>query len=481
MAMEDLEGTNISKGKESIQDIDDLIKETLAETKKEAEIKKEKAQKEEAIKEKAAATPLEPKKEEPGYSATPIKKEPPKETPAQGTPISIKKEPQKEEMYEATFKSYKQGDIVKGKVLKIDPSGVLVDIKYKADGLIKPDELTDNPSVNPGDVVKEGDIIDVLIERLEDKEGYVTLSKRKAEYETKWQAAYDAYKGRKVIEGKVTGAVKGGLIIDYNGIRGFIPASQVASEAKDKLDSLVGQSLPIKIIEINKRQGKVVLSHKIATSEKQRFDAGKVIDQIEVGQVKKGTVTSLKKFGAFVDIGGVEGLIHLSELSWRRVNHPSDVLKTGDEIDVFVLGVDKETKKVALGLKELQDDPWVKAGELYKAGQIVKCKIARFVKFGAFVDLDGGLEGLVHISELSANPVANPEDAVKVGDVVEAKVLRVLPAEQKIGLSIKQVAADKEKKEIKKHKEKEEQDKKKVTIGDVMKDKKEKAKEEEEE
>jgi len=477
MAEEGLKGTGISRGKEKIQDIDQLIKETLEENKKvQEEAPKETEKRAEAITE-ATAHPIEAKKEEVGYKATPLRKEAPKEAvPGQKPPSA-----EKEGIYDSTFKSYKTGDVVKGKVIKVDPSGVLVDIKYKADGLINPDELSDKSFGNPEEIVKVGDVIDVLIEKLEDKEGYVTLSKRKADYEKKWQSAYDAYKGRKVIEGKVTSAVKGGLVIDYNGIRGFIPASQVAKEIKDTLDSFVGKSIPIKILEINKRQGKVVLSHKLATSEKQRFEAGKVIDNIEVGQIRKGTVTSLKKFGAFVDIGGIEGMIHLSEISWKRVNHPSEVLKVGDEIDVFVLGVDKENAKVALGLKELQDDPWVKAADIYKPGQIVKCKIARFVKFGAFVDLEGGLEGLIHISELSAKPVINPEDVVKVGDEVDVKILRVIPEEQKIGLSIREAVADKEKREIKQYKDKEDQEKKKVTIGDVIKEKQEKAKKEEEE
>jgi 4-hydroxy-3-methylbut-2-enyl diphosphate reductase len=260
--------------------------------------------------------------------------------------------------------------------------------------------------------------------------------------------------------------------VDYNGIRGFIPASQVAKETEESFESFVGKTLPIKIIEINRRQGKIVLSHKIAAGEKNRMDPSKILDELEVGQVRKGTVTSLKKFGAFVDIGGIEGLIHLTELSWKRVNHPSDVLKVGQELEVFVLGVDKENKKVALGLKELQPDPWVTAAELYKPGQIVKVKIARFVKFGAFVELEGNLEGLIHISELSDQHIMKPEEAVSIGDIVDVKVLKVIPDEQKIGLSIKEAKKEAERKE---HKEavqsQPEEQKKTVTIGDVIKSK----------
>ena len=254
------------------------------------------------------------------------------------------------------------------------------------------------------------------------------------------------------------------------GIRGFIPASQVAKKAETKLEEFVGKTIPIKIIDIDRRQGKVVLSHKLAASEKQKFQIDKLLDELEIGQVRHGVVSSIKSFGAFVDLGGIEGLIHLTELSWKRVNHPGEVLKLGDEIDVFVLGVDKTNRKVALGLKELQPDPWVEANELYKVGQIVKGKVTRLVKFGAFIELEKGLEGLCHISELSTKPVHRPEDAVRVGDEVTVKILRVLPEEQKIGLSIKEAAIEREKEKIKQEK----QEKSKVTIEDVLKEKNEK-------
>jgi ribosomal protein S1 len=216
------------------------------------------------------------------------------------------------------------------------------------------------------------------------------------------------------------------------------------------------------------------MSHKIAAGEKPRVETAKIFDELEVGQVRHGAVTSIKNFGAFVDIGGVEGLIHLTELSWKRVNHPSDLLKVGQELDVFVLGVDRENKKVALGLKELQPDPWVTAAELYKPGQITKAKIARFVKFGAFAELEGNLEGLIHISEISDKPITRPEEVIAVGDVVEVKVLKVIPEEQKIGLSIKEAKKGPSQEEPKAHAEPEAvpaHEKKTVTIGDAMKEK----------
>ena len=464
---EEFSGTSLgsSKGGSSF-DVDAMIKETLEENKR---VESAPTKEEKSSGFKATPINIEPKPAPRPVHAPVMPQGRRSETLAPKTP-AVQAE---EAAYEATFKSYKTGDIVKGTVVKVDPSGVLVDINYKSDGFIPPSELSDKSFSNINDIVKVGDKIDVLIEKLEDKEGYIVLSRRKAEYENKWRIVYEVYKTRRAIEAKVTSAVKGGLVVDYNGIRGFIPASQVAKETEDQIESLVGKTIPIKIIEINRRQGKVIMSHKIATGEKMRPDTSKVFDELEVGQVKHGTVTSLKNFGAFVDIGGVEGLIHLTELSWKRVNHPSDLLKVGQELDVFILGVDKENKKVALGLKELQPDPWVSAADLYKPGQIVKAKIARFVKFGAFAELEGNLEGLIHISEISDQPITRPEDVIAVGDVVDVKVLKVLPEEQKIGLSIKEAKKQASRDEAEEFKGPE---KKPVTIGDAMKDKEHKHK-----
>ena len=452
MAEEEFKGTGIEREKreEEFFEVEELIKETLEESK---------------LSEKKEAPPIPPKEEvkKEEFKATKITL-PAKEKPAPAPPPKPKAEAP---TYEATFKEYKAGDIVKGTVLKIDPSGVLVDIKYKADGLILPEELSDKSFGSPEEIVKVGEAIDVYIENLENKEGYVVLSKKRADYEKRWRTAYDAYKNKKILEGKVIQALKGGLVLDCEGIRGFIPASQVLKKAEESLESFKDKILPVKVIEINRRQGKIVLSHKLAAGEKEKYKAVKLLDQLEVGQIRHGIVSSIKSFGAFVDIGGIEGLIHLSELSWKRVKHPSEVLKLGQEIDVFVLGVDKISKKVALGLKELQPDPWVNAADYFKPGQIVKAKIMRFAKFGAFAELEHGLEGLIHISEISKEPVQKPEDAAKVGDVVEVKVLRVLPEEQKIGLSIKEALLQKEKEELKKTTPPSEESKK-VTIGDII-------------
>lgn len=429
---EEFEGTELKSGKPvaSESEVEEFIKGAIQDLGT-----KEK-------KEEFSATPITPSKPA-------VREEKPKEKPKEKAAVK----------YEETFKGYEVGDIVFGKIAKVDPSGVLVDIGYKSDGLIPAQDFTDSAP-------KVGDKIEVLIERLESKEGYVILSKKKADSEKKWKKAYDAYKKKDILEAKVTSAVKGGLVVDWEGIRGFVPASQVSKKPDISLDSFVNKNIPIKIIEINRRQGKIVFSHKLGATEKGKFMADKILDELEVGQVRHGVVTSIKSFGAFVDIGGVEGLIHLSELSWSRVNHPSEVLKIGQELDVFVLGVDKVNQKIALGLKELQPDPWVTVKEKFKVGQIVKGKVMRLVKFGAFVKIDEGLEGLVHISELSEKKVDKPEDAVKAGDKVDVKILRILPEEQKIGLSIKEAILEKQKKEFEKQKSEV-----KVTIGDVIAEK----------
>lgn len=464
MTEAEFKGTGFEKGKgeDEFLEVENLIKETLAESK---------------ILEKKEPPPPspqpEPKKEE--FKATTMA---PAAKPAapQATQLAPKPKPEVT-TYESTFKEYKPGDIVKGTVIKVDPSGVLVDIKYKADGLISSEELSDKSFGSPNEVVKVGDVINVLIENLENKEGYVVLSKKQADYESAWKIAYDAYKKRSVLEGKVVQVVRGGLVVECQGIRGFIPASQVAKKAQEPLDTFKDKTLSVKVIEVNRRQGKIVLSHKQAAGEKGKQETSKLFNELQVGQVRKGRVSSIKNFGAFVDLGGIEGLIHLSELSWKRVKHPSDVLQKGQELEVFVLGVDRTNKKIALGLKELQDDPWEKATEYYKAGQLIKVKILRFAKFGAFAELDHDLEGLIHISELSKTPVQDPGDAVKINDVVEVRILRVLPEEQKIGLSIREAQLQKEKKEIEETAPPAEESK--VTIADMIAQK-EKAKAERE-
>jgi ribosomal protein S1 len=455
-----------SRGDAGLSEVEELIRQTLAETKKPVEPSKPAAAPEKKDEFRATAFVAAPKPAP--VAPAPIK-------PAAQPAVTAKQPAPTAEpsAYDATFKEYEVGDIVKGKVLKIDQSGILVDIKYKADGLLPIEELADRLPKSPEEMVKVGDTIDVLIEKLENKEGYALVSKKKADFEKNWNLANNAYRNRSLLEGKVIQALKGGLVVDCQGMRGFVPASQVAKRPEETLDSFVGQTLPFRVIEVNQRQGKITLSHRQAAGEKEKLDSFKIFDELEVGQIRKGKVSHLKPFGAFVDLGGVEGLIHLTELSWKRVKHPSEVVKPGEEIDVFVLGVDRANKKVSLGLKELQPDPWASATDLYKPGQIIKAKVLRLAKFGAFAELERGLEGLIHISELSKEPVANPGDAVRIGETYDVKVLRVLPDEQRIGLSIKEAVKAKEKAAAKAAPAVlvSSTDEKKVTIGDMIAEK----------
>jgi len=444
MAEAAYEATKIEKGKGVSQEteVDALIAGALAEL--EATPKEEKLEKELA----ATPIPIAKVKEEPKIKEKPKaeveEKEPPKE---------------KEPAYEETFKKFVVDSLIKGKVVRIDPSGALVDIGYKSDGFIAPEELSPN--------IKVGDQVEAVIEKLESKDGYVILSKEKADYEIKWKKALEVLKDKKTVDAKVTSAVNGGLVADFEGIRGFIPASQVSKRPDQPLSGFVGQVLPVKVIEANRRQGKIILSHKLGANETEKVKAHKIFEELEVGSVRRGKVSSLKSFGAFVDLDGAEGLIHLSELSWKRVKHPSEVLKAGQEIDVFVLGVDKINRKISLGLKELQPDPWATVNEKYKVGQTIKVRIARVVKFGAFAEIDDGLEGLIHITELSQNKINSPEDAVKPGDMVDAKILRIIPDEQRIGLSIREAEAEKARAAA----EAQRKEEAKVTIGEIIAEK----------
>ena len=440
-------GTSIDKASSSDQEfeVDALIQETIKESEK-LGFKKEK--KEETFK----ATPIIHEKKE----ARPVKTEinlpaaESKKVPLQASPT-----------YQ--LKDYKAGDIVEGVIVKVDPSGLMVDIGYKSEGLIEPLALSPGETT---DMFKAGQKIHVFIEKLENKEGFVILSKERADEEVRWQKIYEAFKGKRVLEGKVINVVKGGLILEVLGVRGFIPASQVIKKPDQNIEELKDQTLPVKVIEINRRQGKVVFSHKLAAGESHRVDKSKLLEGLETGQVRKGKITSIKSFGVFVDLGGIEGLVHVSELSWKRIPNPADLVKIGEEIEVLILGIDKEKGKISLGRKELEPDPWVEAQKLYRVGEVVKAKILRFAKFGAFAELEKGLEGLIHISEITDKPIQKPEDALTVNQEVEVKILRVIPEEQKIGLSIRAVTESALPKED--HPKEPEN---KVTIGDAIKEK----------
>ena len=283
----------------------------------------------------------------------------------------------------------------------------------------------------------------MYIDKLETKEGYTLLSCKKAEYELMWKKMGQFLDSKETLNVRVLSVVRGGVVVTFSGIRGFVPLSHLLIDNKSALDGLVGTVLPVIVLNVDESRRKVVFSNRMAQKPLTE-DAVGLMDSLEVGQVHKGTVSSLKDFGAFIDIGGIEGLAHISELSWSRVSHPSEILKEGQEVDVFVLGVDKEKQRISFGLKQLQEDPWSKVMEKYAVGQVLDGSVSRIVPFGAFVQLEPNLEGLIHISEFSDSHVKNIRDIVKEGDQVTVKVIRLQPDEQKIGLSLKNMKSGSE-------------------------------------
>ena len=337
---------------------------------------------------------------------------------------------------------YQEGDLIRGVIRSIEKSGILVDINYKSDGFIANSEFSIDQNASPSELYAPGDPIYVVIERLESKDGYTILSRKKAEYEEAWNAIIDSQSSREPLTLNVNSKVQGGLVVSYKSIKGFVPASQVAKESSDDLEALIGKTLLGVTIQADRRRRKVIFSNKYAQSYKTPQLISEILDKLQVGDICDGKVTSVKDFGAFVDIGGVEGLVHISELSWCRVSHPSEFVSVGQEVKVFVLGVDKESNRVSLGMKQLLPDPWVNVEKTYQNGQVITGVITRIVPFGAFIKLDENLEGLIHISELADHDVRNVQDVVSVGQQVEARIVKLLPEEQKIGLSIKQVDQD---------------------------------------
>jgi 4-hydroxy-3-methylbut-2-enyl diphosphate reductase len=367
----------------------------------------------------------------------------------------------------------KVGDIVEATVVSVDDNGAMVDIGFKAEGVVERKELSKKPDAVPSEVCKPGDKIHVMVLAVETDESPVKLSKRRADDVLTWNSLREAMGSGATVEAPVTQQVKGGLVVDV-GLRGFVPASQVERGFVSDLAHYVGQTLTFKVIEIDKSKNRVILSRRAVLeeeAEKMRKDAW---ERIHEGDVLKGTVKSLTDFGAFVDLGGVDGLLHVSEMSWGRVTHPSDVLAAGQEIDVKVLRVDQERGRISLGYKQVLPDPWSVTATKYPEGAIVKGKVTRIAPFGAFVELESGVEGLVHISELSSKRITRPDEVVNPGDEVTAKVLRVRPQERRISLSLKEADIRPAKPE---RAEKAPQPPDRVTLGDVIGEKLQEAKE----
>ncbi len=369
--------------------------------------------------------------------------------------------------YERTFTTLKEGDVVRGKVVHIDREGVLVDVGTKSEGLIPPNELSREPGASAESIVRVGDPIDVYVMDVDDQEGNLILSKKRADFEKAWDRVMEAQNDNRTIHAMVTDRVKGGLVVDL-GIRGFVPASHVGSGKVRNLEKYVGQSLPLKVIEVDRDRRKVVLSHRLATEEEREAQKAETLATLAEGQVRKGVVRRITDYGAFVDIGGVDGLLHISEMSWTRIKHPSDVLKVGDEIQVMVLKTNLEQGRISLGLRQILPDPWIEARDHFQAGDVIIGVVTRLVPFGAFVQLDGGIEGIIPNSELATRRVNKPEEVVQVGDHVEVKILDIRPEERRMTLSLRQAQGNKDRRQYQEFQRGQREDR--VTIGDMVGD-----------
>ncbi|MGK2884585.1 MAG: 30S ribosomal protein S1 [Rhodococcus sp. (in: high G+C Gram-positive bacteria)] len=342
---------------------------------------------------------------------------------------------------DATIKYFNDGDLVEGTVVKVDRDEVLLDIGYKTEGVIPSRELSIKHDVDPGDVVSVGDLVEALVLTKEDKEGRLILSKKRAQYERAWGDIEKVKEEDGVVTGTVIEVVKGGLILDI-GLRGFLPASLVEMRRVRDLAPYIGQQIEAKIIELDKNRNNVVLSRRAWLEQTQSEVRSTFLNKLEKGQVRPGVVSSIVNFGAFVDLGGVDGLVHVSELSWKHIDHPSEVVEVGTEVTVEVLDVDLDRERVSLSLKATQEDPWRQFARTHAIGQIVPGKVTKLVPFGAFVRVEEGIEGLVHISELAERHVEVPDQVVGVGDDALVKVIDIDLERRRISLSLKQANED---------------------------------------
>ncbi len=338
--------------------------------------------------------------------------------------------------YDATIKPFEEGDVVSGEVVRIDKDEVLVDIGYKSEGVIPSTELSIRRSVDPAEEVSLGERVDALVLTKEDQEGRLLLSKKRARFEKAWRKIEAAAESGEPVDGTVIEVVKGGLILDL-GVRGFLPASLVDIRRVHNLDEFKGQTLQCKVIELNRSRNNVVLSRRAVLEEERKEVREQILGRLQPGAVVEGTISNIVDFGAFVDLDGIDGLIHISELSWSHVNHPSEVLSVGETVNVKVLDIDRERQRISLGLKQTQEDPWRRVLEEYGPGDVLEGKVTKVVAFGAFVEIIPGVEGLVHISELAEHHVENPSEVVSPGDQTWVRILEIDENRRRISLSVK--------------------------------------------
>ena len=340
--------------------------------------------------------------------------------------------------YDSTFPTINEGEVVSGTVVRVDKDEVLVDIGYKSEGVIPSNELSIRRSVDPASEVQLGDEIDALVLTKEDTEGRLILSKKRARFEMAWKKIERAAESGEPVEGTVIEVVKGGLILDL-GVRGFLPASLVDIRRVQDLDDFLGKTLRSKVIELNRSRNNVVLSRRAVIEEERKEMRQAILDRLSPGDVVTGTISNIVDFGAFVDLDGIDGLIHISELSWSHVNHPSELLEIGQEVSVKVLDIDRDRQRISLGLKQTQTDPWQQVVDTHDQGDVIEGKVTKVVTFGAFVEILPGVEGLVHISELAQHHVENPREIVSQGDVVKAKIIEMDAERRRLSLSLKRV------------------------------------------
>ena len=344
---------------------------------------------------------------------------------------------------EAGMTELKAGVIVMGTVERIDEHGALVNVGAKSEGLIPPEEL----GARRAEAIKIGDEIDVYVVDNGSRDGNIILSKKKADYERAWNDIIQAFEGNDTLTAMVIDRVKGGLVVDL-GMRGFLPASHVATKNVNALDRFVGQSVRLKVIEVDRNRKRVVVSQKQAVEEEKKVRRDVTVTSLEEGQIRRGVVRRVTDYGAFVDLGGIDGLLHVTEMSWGRVNHPSDIVKPGQKIDVMVLKYDPGAEKISLGLKQILPDPWQHIDEFYQVGDEVDGLVTRLVPFGAFVALDHGIEGIIPNAELADHRIRKPDDVVAVNQKVHVRIINLRPSERRMTLSLRQVASTHDDEEI---------------------------------
>ncbi|HET6454065.1 MAG TPA: 30S ribosomal protein S1 [Armatimonadota bacterium] len=371
--------------------------------------------------------------------------------------------------YSDSMRSLSRGDLVDGVVVHIDREGVLVDVGTKSEGIIPPGELSNQHVESPEDVVKVGETIHVYVMETENEHGNPVLSKKRADFGKAWERVEQAFEDGKTLMAMVTDRVKGGLQVDL-GIRGFVPGSHVGGGNVKSLERYVGQSLPLKVIEVDRERRKVVLSHRLAMEEQRGKQRTETMASLAEGQIREGVVRRITDYGAFVDLGGIDGLLHISEMSWSRITHPSTAVKVGQKLNVMILRLDPKSERVSLGIRQILPDPWAEIEDKYRIGDVVKGKVTRLVMSGAFVQLDEGIEAIIPNSELSHKRVKRPEEVVSVGDEVEIKIIDIRPEERRMTLSLRQLQEVKERKDFESYKPRDDFDSR-MTLGHLIGDK----------